>query len=79
MTDYRLQIRALMNKKNISLLSLTSCFLLLTSVLSGCIRLTGTAGYWKKGAQDEVSQGKSVTLDSQDLLYPNRAKGNITG
>ena len=52
-------------------------FFLLTC-LSGCIRLTGTAAYWKKNADDEAPQGKSVTLDSDDLVYPARAKGSIT-
>lgn len=47
-------------------------------LFSGCIRLTGNAGYWKKDAETEEYQGKSVNLDSDDLIYPDRAKGSIT-
>ena len=45
-------------------------------IFSGCIRLS--AGYWHKGAEDEEVKSKSVTLDTQDLVDPNRPKGNIT-
>lgn len=45
---------------------------------AGCIRLTGSAGYWHQGPSDETPQGKSVTLDTNDVVYPNRAKGSIT-
>ena len=60
-----------------TLFLITSYFFLFTC-LSGCIRLTGTAGYWKKNADDEEVKSKSVTLDSDDLVYPNHSKGNIT-
>ncbi len=63
-----------MNKKIVFSFYLFSVLCLLSS----CVRLTGTAGYWKKSADDEEIQGKSVKLDSDDLLYPNRAKGSIT-
>lgn len=55
-----------------------AALLLLVVLFPGCIRLTGTAGYWKKSANEEAPTGKSVTLDSDDLVYPNRTKGNIT-
>ena len=46
-------------------------------VFSGCIRLTGTAGYWHKDEDGEAAKGKSVTLDTNDLVNPDRTKGNI--
>lgn len=52
--------------------------LFLAVFLSGCIRLTGNAGYWKKNAETDEYEGKSVNLDSDDLIHPNRAKGSIT-
>lgn len=50
----------------------------LWSILSGCIRLAGTAGYWKQGPNEEAPQAKQVHFDSNDLVYPDRPKGNIT-
>ena len=52
------------------------CVLSLVCLLSGCIRLSGSAGYWKKGADDEVPKSKSVGFDTANL-NPNYAPGDI--
>ncbi len=44
---------------------------------SGCIRLTGSAGYYKQGSADEEPKSKTYSFDTQDLVDPNRPKGNI--
>ena len=59
----------------LGLLSVVCC---LWSFFSGCIHLTGTAGYWKQGASDETPKTKQVHFDSNDLVSPNRPKGDIT-
>jgi hypothetical protein len=51
---------------------------LLIAVLSGCIRLAGSAGYYKQGTEDKEPVSKSVGFDTQDLIDPDRPKGNIT-
>lgn len=58
-------------------MTLASLFLF-TFLFSGCVRLTGNAGYWKKNAETEEYEGKSINLDSDDLIYPNKTKGSIT-
>jgi hypothetical protein len=55
-----------------------SCLLIFAFLFSGCIRLTGSAGYWKKGSEDEAPKSKTVGFDTQDLVDPDRPKGNIT-
>ena len=52
-------------------------FVLLLLGISGCIRLMGTAGYSYQGKEDDSSHSKQVTLDTEDIVNPNRAKGNI--
>jgi hypothetical protein len=47
---------------------LTSYFLILTSTLTGCIRLAGSAGYYKQGAEDEYPKSKSVGFDTNQLI-----------
>lgn len=65
-----------MRKKRFKLfLLMTSCLSVI--VLSGCIRLTGNAGYWKKGAEDEQAAYHGAGFDTNDLV-PNQPKGNIT-
>ena len=59
----------------IGLWSLVFC---LWSLVSSCIRLVGTAGYTHQGSVDESPKTKSVSFDTQDVVQPNRAKGNIT-
>ncbi len=66
-----------MKNKKPRFLLLAVCFFSCAAFFSGCIRLTGTAGYWHQGKDDEQPQGKSVTLDTNDVVYPNRAKGSI--
>ena len=55
-----------------------SFFILVILFFSGCIRLTGTAGYWKKGSEDESPKSKQVSFDTQDIVQPDRTKGSIT-
>ncbi len=50
---------------------------LLVLFFSGCIRLTGNAGYWKKGADEEQASYHGAGFDTNDLV-PNNPKGNIT-
>ena len=52
-------------------------FLLMGFVLSGCIRLTGSAGYTKFGGAEGTPKTKQVGFDTNDILYPNQAKGSI--
>ncbi len=46
-------------------------------IFPGCIRLTGGAGYWHEDAQGEV-KSKQVGFDTQNLVDPNHAPGDIT-
>ena len=62
----------------LNVLSLWSLVFSLWSCFSGCIRLTGTAGYWKQGPQDEAPKVKQISLDTQKLVQPNTAPGDIT-
>ena len=55
---------------------LATCYLLLGTLGSGCIRLTGNAGYWKQGAEDEASEAKSVGFDTQKMM-PGYTPGDI--
>ena len=66
-----------MSKKTLRLFLLITHAALLTTFLSGCIRLTGNAGYWKKGAEDEEAVYHGTGFDTNDLV-PNQPKGNIT-
>jgi hypothetical protein len=52
------------------LLSVVCC------LLSACIRLSGSAGYWKQGENDEVPKSKSVGFDTANL-DPDYAPGSI--
>jgi hypothetical protein len=56
--------------------SLVIIFFLITSTLSGCIRLTGKAGYWHKGKEDEYAKSKQVGFDTQKFV-PGSTPGNI--
>lgn len=53
-------------------------FMLIGAVLSesGCIRLTGGAGYTKYQA-DKEPETKSVGFDTNNIVNPNQAKGSI--
>ena len=51
---------------------------LLSLVLfSGCIRLHGSAGYYKKGPEDESPQVHQVGFDTQKRV-PGHTPGSIT-
>ena len=45
--------------------------ILLLALLQGCIRLAGSAGYWKQGADDEEPEVHQTGFDSQNLLSSN--------
>ena len=49
---------------------------LICCLLSGCIRFTGSAGYWHQGAEDEAPKGKQVGFDTQKMV-PGYTPGNI--
>lgn len=55
-----------------------SFYLGLLSAFSGCIRLTGNAGYWHKGAEDTQPQSNQVGFDTNDFVPGAPAPGNIT-
>ena len=46
------------------------------TLLSGCIRLSGKAGYWHKGADDEYAKSKQVGFDTQRFV-PGYTPGSI--
>ncbi len=39
-----------------------------TFLLSSCVRLTGNAGVWKQGPEDEEPVSHEVGFDTQDLV-----------
>lgn len=50
-------------------------------LLSGCVRLTGGAGVWKQGAQDEEPVTRGVGFDTADVFSSpntNTGSGSIT-
>ena len=50
----------------------------MAALFSGCIRLTGGAGYWHKGPEDEQPKVKQVGFDTNDYVPGAPAPGNIT-
>ena len=56
----------------LGLLSLVCCLW----SLSGCIRLSGSAGFWHQGKENEAPKAKSVGFDTASL-NPNDAPGDI--
>lgn len=63
-------------KKNRVLIFLGSWLLVLGVFLSGCIRLSGKAGYWHKGPDDEYAKSKQVGFDTQKLA-PGYTPGSV--
>ena len=54
--------------------------LLLMSVIAGfggCIRVAGSAGYWKTNADSEQEEYHGAGFDSQQLIAPKK-QGSIT-
>lgn len=41
--------------------------ILLMLIFSGCVRLTGKAGYWKQGPEDAEPQVKQAGFDTANL------------
>ncbi|MBP9865029.1 MAG: hypothetical protein KBC91_01355 [Candidatus Omnitrophica bacterium] len=41
---------------------------LMIAGLAGCIRVSGSAGYWKQGADDEVPAVHEAGFDTANLL-----------
>lgn len=52
--------------------TLIACFLALTAFFSGCVRLTGGAGVWKQGADDEEPVSHSASFDTDRLVRPSQ-------
>lgn len=51
--------------------------LLVLFAFSGCIRISGGAGYWKQGAEDPSAQVKQVGFDTQGLIPGAAPSGRI--
>jgi hypothetical protein len=51
--------------------------LALIALLSGCIRLTGSAGVWKQGADDPAPSSAEAGFDTNQIV-PQKNKANIT-
>ncbi len=68
-----------MKKNVLQKISLITVLCTLYSVLSfsGCIRLTGGAGVWKQGAEDEEPTSHEVGFDTQQIV-PQKNQANIT-
>lgn len=47
--------------------------LFLLVLLSGCVRMSGGAGYWKSGEEGEPAELKSVNFDSNRLIPGNQS------
>lgn len=67
-----------MSPKALKLFLLIAQAALLMAFFSGCIRLTGNAGYWKKSAKDEQATYRGAGFDTNDLVPSQNSKGNIT-
>lgn len=52
------------------------CALCSMLIFSGCIRLTGGAGVWKQGPEDEAPVTHQVGFDTNQVL-PQSQTGNI--
>ena len=50
---------------------------ILLFALTGCIRVSGGAGYWHQGAEDEAPTVKQVGFDTDDVVHPNKTPGSI--
>lgn len=55
----------------LSFLSIVCC------LLSGCIRVSGTAGYYGKGAEGEAPKAKQVGFDTQNVVNKFKTPGTI--
>ena len=51
--------------------------LLVLCVFAGCVRFAGSAGYWKKNADQDEAEYHGAGFDTQKLL-PQKNQGNIT-
>jgi len=52
-------------------------FLLLLLLTSGCVRMTGGAGYWKQGPDDAEPQSKYAGFDTQKMIPQDKSQGSI--
>jgi hypothetical protein len=64
-------------KRFLFVLLLITYHLSLITSLSGCIRLAGGAGVWKKSADEETPTSHQVGFDTQQMI-PQKNQGNIT-
>ena len=67
--------RLFLNRNFFYFISLLS---LVCSLMSGCIRLTGTAGLWKQDAEDEQPVSHLVGFDTNNLLPPPPDNPDVT-
>ena len=52
-------------------------FLLCAVCLAGCVRVSGTAGYWKTGEEGETT-AKRASFDTADFVPGSPTPGKIT-
>jgi hypothetical protein len=53
-------------------------YLFMLCAFQGCIRLTGSAGYWHQGANDAAPKSKQVGFDTNNYVPGAPAPGSIT-
>ena len=69
-------IDAKTHRKKTIFASLLLCFLA-ASFLSGCVRVAGTAGYWKTG-QDGDLESQQASFDTDRLVQKGKTPGSVT-
>ena len=52
--------------------------ILIGTLFQGCVRLTGNAGWWHQGTNDESPKAKQIGFDTNDYVPGAKAPGNIT-
>ncbi len=70
------QVRRLL--RSLRSLAMTLPFFFFSLISSGCIHLTGGAGYWHKGPGEESPKSKQVKFDSNDYVPGASAPGSIS-
>jgi len=63
---------------HIRFLIIYGVFVFVTAMFfGGCIRLSGEAGYWHQGPNDEVPKSKTVGFDTQNMVPGSNPPGKI--
>jgi hypothetical protein len=65
-----------MNRNKVKVYSLLFLFILFSS---GCIRVSGGAGYWHKSPDEEETKSKQIGFDTDNVVHPNKTPGSIQG